>query len=58
MGKEGLRLILHALNEEGVEKDDAPSAAEYYLENNHFIYQNPDDDEVCSLFSVFVSLLM
>jgi len=47
MGKEGLRLILHAFNEEGVNQEDAPQAAEYYLENYRFLYQNPDDDKVC-----------
>ena len=47
MGKEGLRLILHAFNEEGVKQEDALNAAEYYLENYRFIYQNPDDDMVC-----------
>jgi hypothetical protein len=43
MGKEGLRLVLKALNEEGVMKEDARQAAEYYLENYRFIYENPDD---------------
>ena len=47
MGKEGLHLVIHALNEEGVKREDAPCAAEYYLENYHFIYENPDDDKVC-----------
>ena len=46
MGKEGLRLVLLAFNNEGVTKDDAPKAAEYYLENYRFIYQNPDDNNV------------
>ena len=50
MGKEGLCLVLHALNEEGVRKEDASHAAEYYLENYRFIYQNPDDDKVCFFF--------
>ena len=45
MGKEGLRLILHAFNEAGVNQEDALQAAEYYLENYHFIYWNPDDDK-------------
>ncbi|KIM35954.1 hypothetical protein M413DRAFT_428169 [Hebeloma cylindrosporum] len=44
MGKEGLRLVRHALKEEGVTQDDAADAVEYYLENYRFIYQNPDDD--------------
>jgi len=47
MGKEGLRLVIHAFNEEGVRKEDAPRAAEYFLENYRFIYENPDDDKVC-----------
>ena len=47
MGKEGLRLVLHVFNEEGVNQEDAPQAAEYYLENYRFLYQNPDDDKVC-----------
>ena len=46
MGKEGLRLVLLAFNNEGITKDDAPKAAEYYLENYRFIYQNPDDNNV------------
>ena len=50
MGKEGLRLVLMALNNEGIEKGDAAKAAEYYLENYRFIYQNPDDDKVCFIF--------
>ena len=44
MGKEGLRLVLLAFISEGIMKDDAPKAAEYYLENYRFIYQNPDDN--------------
>ena len=52
MGKEGIHLVLHALNEEGVENKDARQAAEYYLENYRFIYQNPEDKNVrLSLFS-------
>ena len=47
MGKEGLHLILHAFNEEGVMQDDASQAADYYLKNYHFIYWDPDDDQVC-----------
>jgi hypothetical protein len=47
MGKEGLRLVLMAFNNEGIEQGDAAKAAEYYLENLRFIYQNPDDDKVC-----------
>jgi hypothetical protein len=50
MGKEGIRLVLHALNEEGVKNEDACQAAEYYLENYRFIYQNPEDKNV-RLFS-------
>ncbi|KAF8815867.1 hypothetical protein BYT27DRAFT_7286661 [Phlegmacium glaucopus] len=45
MGKEGLCLVLQALNEAGVMQEDAPCAAEYYLENYRFIYQNPDDNK-------------
>ena len=52
MGKEGLRLVLQALNDEGVKQGDAPSAAEYYLENYRFIYRNPDDNTVRFLFLV------
>jgi hypothetical protein len=58
MGKEGLRLILHAFNEEGVNQEDAPQAAEYYLENYRFIYRNPDDDKVCFLWSSFIQFLL
>jgi hypothetical protein len=50
MGKEGLRLVLLALKKEGIEDDDAPKAAEYYLENYRFIYRNPEDDTVCFRF--------
>jgi hypothetical protein len=49
MGKEGLRLVLRAFNEEGVKQEDAPQAAEYYLKNYRFIYWDPDDDQVCFL---------
>ena len=49
MGKEGLRLVLHAFNEEGVTQEDAPQVAEYYLDNYRFIYRDPDDDQVCLL---------
>ena len=52
MGKEGLRLLLKAFDEEGVKKEDARQVAEYYLENYRFIYQNPDDDTVCHSFPV------
>jgi len=52
MGKEGLRLILHAFNEEGVNQEDAPQVAEYYLENYRFIYRNPDDNKVCFLLTL------
>ena len=47
MGKEGLCLILHAFNEKGATQDDAPQAADYYLEKYRFIYQDPNDDQVC-----------
>ena len=47
MGKEVLRLVLLAFNNEGIKKSDALKAAEYYLENYHFIYQDPDDTNVC-----------
>ena len=47
MGKEGLRLVLLSFNNEGITKEDAPKAAEYYLENYRFNYQNPDNDTVC-----------
>ena len=50
MGKEGLRLVLLALNDEGIEDGDAPKAAEYYLENYCFIYKNTDDDKGCFPF--------
>jgi hypothetical protein len=51
MGKEGLRLVLLAFNNEGIKKNDAPKAAEFYLENYRFIYQNPDvSDKVCFPF--------
>ena len=50
MGKEGLRLVLLSFNNEGITKEDAPKAAEYYLENYRFIYQNPDNDTVCFFF--------
>ena len=43
MGKEGLCLVLKAFNEDGVTNEDARQAAEYYLENYRFIYENPDD---------------
>ena len=33
MGKEVLRLVLLAFNNEGIMKDDAPKAAEYYCYN-------------------------
>lgn len=46
MGKEGLHLVLLAFNNEGIKEGDARKAAEYYLENYRFIYQNPDDDKV------------
>jgi hypothetical protein len=46
MGKEGLRLVLLAFNKEGIKTVDAPKAAEYYLENYRFIYENPDDNTV------------
>jgi hypothetical protein len=58
MGKEGLRLILYAYNEEGVNQEDAPQAAEYYLENYRFIYRNPDDDKVCFLGFSFIQFLL
>ncbi|KAF8800095.1 hypothetical protein BYT27DRAFT_7149065 [Phlegmacium glaucopus] len=45
MGKERLCLVLQAPNEAGVTQEDAPSAAEYYLKNYRFIYQNPDDNK-------------
>ncbi|KAF8802591.1 hypothetical protein BYT27DRAFT_7260895 [Phlegmacium glaucopus] len=45
MGKEGLHLVLQALKKAGVEQEDAPSVAEFYLKNYHFIYQNPDDNK-------------
>ena len=55
MGKEGLRLVILALNEEGVKNENARQAAEYYLENYLFIYQNPDDKTVrLSFISSFV----
>jgi hypothetical protein len=54
MGKEGLCLILHAFVEEEVDQEDAAQAAEYYLENYRFIYRDPDDDEVCFLWSSFI----
>ena len=59
MGKEGLRLVLKAFNDDGVTKEDARQAAEYYLENYRFIYQNPDDKTVCysSFLSLFVQCL-
>ena len=47
MGKEGLHLVLKVFDEDGVTKEDAHQAAEYYLENYRFIYQNPDDNTVC-----------
>jgi hypothetical protein len=46
MGKEGLRLVLLAFNNEGITKEDAPKVAEYYLENYRFIYKDPDEDTV------------
>ena len=55
MGKEGLRLVLLAFNSEGISKEDAPKAAEYYLENYRFIYKDPDNDTVC--FSLIILLL-
>ena len=58
MGKEGLRLILHAFNEEGVNQEDAPQAAKYYLENYHFIYRNPNDNKVCLFWSSFIQFLL
>lgn len=56
MGKEGLCLVLLAFNNEGIKKEDAPEAAEYYLENYCFPYQNPDEVEVC--FPIFLSQLI
>ena len=54
MGKEGLHLVLKAFDEDGVTKEDAHQAAEYYLKNYRFIYQNPDDNMVhCSSPSLF-----
>jgi hypothetical protein len=52
MGKEGLRLVLLAFNKEGVTKEDAPRAAEYYLENYRFIYKNPDETVCFSAFAI------
>ncbi|KAF8809222.1 hypothetical protein BYT27DRAFT_7210221 [Phlegmacium glaucopus] len=50
MGKESLHLVLHAFNEEGVKNEDVCQAAEYYLKNYCFIYQNPDNDTLeCGL---------
>jgi hypothetical protein len=46
MGKEGLRLVLHAFNEEGLKNEDARQAAEFCLENYRFIYRNPDGEAV------------
>ena len=58
MGKEGIRLVLLAFNDEGIMKQDAQKAAEYYLENyRRFIYQNPDDNTVCFLSFVRIHLL-
>ena len=57
MGKEGIRLVLLAFNDEGIMKQDAQKAAEYYLENYRFIYQNPDDNTVCFLSFVRIHLL-
>jgi hypothetical protein len=51
MGKEGLRLVLLAFNNEGIKKEDAPELAKLQLDNYCFIYDNPDDDTVC--FSYF-----
>ena len=55
MGKEGLRLVLTAFENEGIKKEDAPRAAEYYLENYRFIYKNPDDNTVCFPYSYIFS---
>lgn len=52
MGKEGLRLVLLAFNNEGIKKEDAPKAAEYYLQNYRFIYQDPEDDEVSFITNI------
>lgn len=57
MGKEGLRLVLLSFNNEGITKEDAPKAAEYYLENYRFIYQNPDNDTVC-FFSFYLQFIL
>ena len=54
MGREGLHLILHAFNKKEVDQEDAPQAAEYYLENYRFIYWDPDDDKVCFIWSSFI----
>jgi hypothetical protein len=52
MGKEGLRLVLFAFNNEGIKKVDAPKAAEYYLENYRFLYRNPEDNTVSFCLSI------
>ena len=56
MGKEGICLVLLAFNDKGIKKQDAQKAAEYYLENYHFIYQNPDDNMVCFMSFKFVRI--
>lgn len=56
MGKEGLRLVLLSFKNEGINKDEAPKAAEYYLENYRFLYQKPDDDQVYFPLSVTINL--
>jgi hypothetical protein len=45
MGKEGLRIVLHAFNEEGVKKEMHNKRQNSTTSNtNRFIYQNHNDD--------------
>ena len=44
MGKEGIQIVTQVFTDKGINEEDAPGIAKYYLEIYRFIYAYPDDN--------------
>ncbi|KAF8957908.1 hypothetical protein BDZ97DRAFT_1844032, partial [Flammula alnicola] len=45
MGKEGIRVVLKAFEDENIMQEQVPEAAAWYLEDYRFIYANMEDED-------------
>lgn len=54
MGKEGIRVVLKAFEDENIMQEQVPEAAAWYLEDYRFIYANMEDEVSADIIYLYL----